>query len=79
MVQYLFYSHGRRGRADAPVEKMCETVLDVMLEANALARQIISDDIMSGLLDLNGHIEVQDEDGYHLFDVPFREAVSPVN
>lgn len=79
MNQYLFYCHGRRGRADAPVEQKCETVLDVVLVANTLARQIIADDVMSGLLDLDGHIEVQDENGYQLFDVPFREAVSVVN
>lgn len=79
MDRYLFYSHGRHGRADAAIERMCENVFDIVLVANALARQIIADDIMSGLLDLGGRIEVQDEDGYQLFDVSFREAVSLVN
>lgn len=79
MLRYRFYSHGRRGRTPDPINCDCENVLDVVLFANALARQIIAEDILSGLLDLNGRIEVQDDDGYQLFDVPFRDAVSVVN
>lgn len=77
--RYFFYSHGRRGRSPDCIERDCENVLDVVPVANSLARQIIADDILSGLLDLKGHIEVQDREGYSLFDVPFREAVSLVN
>ena len=45
-------------------------------EAVAAARDIMSNDLRNGLLDLTSFIEVEDETGKLLFAVTFAEAVT---
>lgn len=63
----------------SPHLKECGSALDALLHATEIAREVIAADIMSGLIDLSGHIEVQDDDGFFLFKVPFNEAVTFIN
>lgn len=79
MTKFYFKIFTRFGCSEQALDQDCHDVLEAVLKVNEIAREIISKDVLSGLLDLSGRIEVEDADGYTLFVVPFKQVVSTIN
>lgn len=74
----LYFFHVRGGRSPAEAEEGWELADDATAAANATAaaRSLIASDVLDGVLDLSGRIEVEDETGRVLLTVPFASAVA---
>ena len=58
-----------------PEGRLLEDLASARNYAVTAARQIISDDVLSGVLDLSGYVEVTDEIGNTMLIVRFEEAI----
>ena len=76
MPRFFFHVRERRG-ASPDIEGMDlpdrNTAVNVALKG---ARSILCDEVMEGCLDLDGAIQVTDEEGRELFTITFSEAVA---
>jgi hypothetical protein len=72
----LFYFHVYEAMLVAPDEEGLElaNVEAARDEAVRGARSILSDEILSGCIHLDGRIEIAGEDGKTLLALPFRDA-----
>jgi hypothetical protein len=72
----LFYFHVYDGILVAPDDEGLElaSVEAAKDEAVRGARSILSEEILSGCIHLNGRIEIAGEDGAILLALPFRDA-----
>jgi hypothetical protein len=78
MARYHFHLHDRSGMLADEEGVMLDSAADALRLALTNARGLISDDVASGVLDLNGAIQVTDEQGRTLLILPFEEAVIQV-
>jgi hypothetical protein len=75
MFRYFFHVHDRGGTVIDPEGLPLEDLAAARNYAVAAARQIISDDLLSGVFDLSGYVEVTDEVGNTVLIVRFEEAI----
>jgi hypothetical protein len=75
MSRYFFHLHDRAGKVVDPEGRALESVASARNHAVTAARAVISDDVLTGVLDLSGYIEVTDELGGMVMVVHFEEAV----
>ena len=74
----LYFFHVRGGHSPVEAEEGWEHAGAAAIEATALAaaRSLIASDVLEGVLDLAGRIDVEDEAGELVLSVPFQSAVS---
>jgi len=77
----LFYLHVRNtfGYARDEEGQECADLADARRKALAGARSILSEEVKKGNLDLHGAIEIANETGTILLEIPFSEAVMIAN
>ena len=75
MAQYFFHLHERSGVLPDAEGETLESVTSARNRAVAAARSVISADVIGGVLDLSGFIEVTDEQGRIVLILHFEEAV----
>ena len=76
----LYFLHVRGGHAPAEAGEGYEYLDDASAfkNATAAARGLIANDVLDGILDLSGRIDVEDDAGNLLLTVPFASAVQQV-
>jgi hypothetical protein len=74
----IYFFHVRGGRADAEDEEGIAHPDEAAARTFALAgaRSLIAGDVVEGILDLSGRIDVEDEAGKLVFSLPFEKAVT---
>jgi len=75
MQRYYFHLHDRTGNVCDPEGRLFETVAAARGYAVYAARSIMSGDVLEGIFDPNGSVEVTDERGNRVFTLRFDEAV----
>jgi hypothetical protein len=78
MARYHFHLHDRSGMLSDEEGVALDSPAEALRLALTNARGLISDDVASGVLDLNGAIQVTDEQGRTLLILPFEEAVTQI-
>jgi hypothetical protein len=78
MARYHFHLHDASGMLADEEGVALDSPSDALRLALANARGLISEDVASGVIDLNGAIQVTDEQGRTLLILPFEEAVIQV-
>lgn len=78
MPCYYFKVRDRFGELLDPDGRELPDLAAVRQHALVGARSLICDDVTSGVVDLNGSIEVSDEQGERVLLLPFDEAVTLV-
>lgn len=75
MPRYFFHLHDRAGRLEDPEGRALESIASARNHAVTTARAMISDDVLTGILDLSGYVEVTDDLGKTVLILHFEEAV----
>ena len=75
MPRYHFHLHVAEGPLADEEGQLFDGVEAAREEAIRGARSLVAEDVLNGRLDLEGRVEVADEDGRLLFAVSFAEAV----
>jgi hypothetical protein len=75
MPRYFFNAYNAFGFARDEEGKELPNLHDARAVAVDAARSLISADVRSGSLDLNGRIEVTDETGRILLSIDFSQAI----
>lgn len=78
MARYHFHLLDRSGMLSDEEGVALDSLADVLRLALANARALMSEDVANGVLDLNGAIQVTDDQSRTLLILPFEDAVTLV-
>lgn len=78
MARYHFHLLDRSGTLSDEEGVALDSLADVLRLALANARALMSEDVANGVLDLNGAIQVTDDQSRTLLILPFEDAVTLV-
>ncbi|AMK20088.1 MULTISPECIES: DUF6894 family protein [Sphingobium] len=79
MARYHFHLLDRSGMLSDEEGVALDSLADVLRLALANARALMSEDVANGVLDLNGAIQVTDDQSRTLLILPFEDAVTLVS
>jgi hypothetical protein len=75
MARYHFHIHDGAGFVEDEEGRELPDLEAARREGLRGIRSIVSEDLMNGVLDLRGRLEVVDDAGHRVLTIPFAEAV----